>query len=908
MTKVIFGRSAELAVIGDALDAISGTGTALVIEGEAGIGKSTLLKAAADRAAADGYRLLGCSGFQSQTEVGFAGIHELIHPLLGQAAELPPRQRGALMTAFGLDDGPAPDRLLVGLAVLGLLEEAASRRRLLLVVDDVQWLDQSSLDVLAFVARRLTNAPLMLLCAERADLGGPAVRLEGVPRVPVGPLRLDDARQLLAHALRQSPREVDAYLQQRLLEEANGNPLALIELSAALGERCSGTVAFSGEPLPTSRRVERAFLTQLEALPEDSRLLLLVIAAGHGSMAEIHAAARGLGMSLVRELAPLERAGLVTVGGGRIQVRHPLIRSTVYGSAPLSARATVHRALADAAPDPTRAAWHRAEAAFGPDEAVAADLERAAERTRARGAGAESAAMLRRAALLSPDVKDRVRRLAAAADVARGAGLTAEAFSILEEAEPFAEEDCGAQSLAITRFVLHVTAALPGQPAQELVALAAKYPHGDPRQRELLWAAAIECRMHGLAERPRQAVAAALRGLDDAGDDPLTDVAMALVDDVGDGVRLRERLPTLVDRAADSPLLAMSLAFAAEAVSSRTSALRCWTLVQNQSRPRNSSADECESLRGTAHLMIQQGRIQSAVITAQNALRMAEDMNLPMTAGSAAAILARALAWQGHPERARQALDRARQLLAADPAILWNDDAHWAAGLAALCAANHTEALHHLLRMTQHRTSRRWAVADLAEAAAGCDRPDLVRPLVADAEEQARRLGARLDSLLVHRARALLAPTDAEADEHFRAALDGAEGVDAELELARTRLLYGEWLRRHRRIVDARTQLTTALTAFDMAGAAPFTDRAAAELRAAGGTVPGAATAGPAATLTSQELQIAQLAASGLTNREIADRIYVSHHTVAAHLYKLFPKLGITSRGQLHAALGEAAP
>ncbi|MGR6973648.1 helix-turn-helix transcriptional regulator [Streptomyces cynarae] len=904
---MIFGRSAELAVVTDALASISSGGAALVIEGEAGIGKSTLLAAAADRATADGYRLLGCSGLQSQAEVGFAGIHELIHPLLGQAAELPRRQHSALMTAFGLEDGPAPDRLLVSLAVLGLLEEAAMQRRLLLVVDDVQWLDQSSLDVLSFVARRLTNAPLMLLCAERAGLGGWAARLEGVPRLALGPLRLADAQQLLAHTLRQLPHEVDAYLQQRVLEQANGNPLAVIELSAALGERGSGTLAFSGEPLPTSQRVERAFLAQLEALPDRSRLLLLLIAAAHGSVAEIHVAARSVGLSLADDLAPLERASLVVVGGGQIHVRHSLIRSTVYSAAPLSARAIVHRALADATTDSARAAWHRAEAAFGPDERVAADLERAAERTRARGAGAESAAALRRAAVLSPDVKERVRRLAAAADIARGAGLTAEAISILREAEPLAEEHSSAQPLAITRFVLNVTAAIPGQSADELVALAGKYPHGDVMQRELLWAAAIECRMHGLADRPRQAIVAAIRSLDDTRDDPLIDVAKALVDDVGDGLRLQERLPALIDQLGDSPLLAMSLAFAAEAVSHRSSALRCWTHVQNQSRRRSSSADECESLRGTAHLLIQQGSIQAAVITAQNALRMAEDMNLPMTAASAAAFLARALAWQGQAQRARQALDRARQLLAVDSRILWNDDAHWAAGLAALCAGNHTEALYHLLRMSLHRTSRRWAIADLAEAGAECDRPDLVRPLLADVEGQARRLGTRLDNLLVDRAHALLARTDDEAEEYFRAALDGNEGIDAELELARTHLLYGEWLRRRRRIVDARAHLITALTAFDAAGAAPFTERAAAELRAAGVAAPAAAKVGPAATLTSQELQIAQLAASGLTNREIADRIYVSHRTVAAHLYKVFPKLGITSRNQLQAALGDAA-
>lgn len=902
----MIGRSAELAAITGVLAALSDNGSALVIDGEAGIGKSTLLNAAADWAAADGYGRLGCSGLQSQAEVGFAGIHELIHPLLTHTRELPARQRTALMTAFGLEDGPTPDRLLVNLAVLGLLEEAESRRRLLLTIDDVQWLDQSSLDVLAFVARRLANAPLLLLCAERTTVDGPVPQLEGLTRIPLGPLAEPDAEQLLAQTLRNALRTVDRHLQQRVLEQADGNPLAVIELTSAIGERGSDTTIFAGEPLPTTRRVERAFLNQLVVLPDPARLLLLLISASDGSVAEIDCAAKALAIDFGQFLDPLERASLVSVCGGRIQVRHPLIRSTVYGSAPLSTRARVHRALAGAAADPTRAAWHRAEAAFGPDEAVAAELERAAEIARSRGAGAESAAALRRAAVLSPGVGTRVRRLACAAEVARSAGLTAEAISILAEAEPLADGPADAEPLAITRFILNVTAALPGQSAGELVALAGKFAEGEAPQRELLWAAAIECRMHGLPELPRRDVVAALAHLDDVEDDPLVSVAAALVDDTGSGQRLRPHLPRLIEKFSDDPLVLMAMGFAAEAVAERRHAMTCWLRVGNRSRHSGSSADECESLRGSAQLLLIEGRLQAAAIAAQNALRMAQDMNLPMTEASAATILARALIWQGHTGRARRALDHARAALAPDPAILWNDDAHWTAGLAALCAANHTEALGHLLKMSLHRTGRRWAIADLAEAAAGCDQADLVRPLLVDVVIQAELLGAGLELMLVHRAQALLADTDKAAETAFVSALAAGEGAGAELELARTHLLYGEWLRRRRRIVEARTHLSLALSTFDSAGATPFAERTAAELRAAGVSTTTISTTNHAASsLTPQELQIAQLAASGLTNREIADRIYVSHKTVAAHLYKVFPKLGITSRSQLYAALGE---
>lgn len=903
----MIGRAAELATLTAQLDAISTSGTALVVDGEAGIGKSTLLAAAAQWATDHGYAQASCSGLQSQSEVGFAGVHELIHPLLTDVDQLPRRQRSALLTAFGLEDGAAPDRLLVCLAVLGLLEESAAKRRLLLLIDDVQWLDPSSLEVLAFVARRLTHAPLMLLSAERTTADGPVAALDGLTRLSVAPLAAAEARDLLTETLRNAPADIDAHLQQRVLDQANGNPLAVIELAGALSDRGGDTAIFAGEPLPTSRRVERAFLAQLGALPEDSRLLLLLISASVGSLPEISAAAVHLGLDFSRELGPLESRSLVAVGGGRIQVRHPLIRSTVYGSAALASRVAVHRALADSTDDPTKAAWHRAEATFTPDEDVATELERAAERARSRGAGAEATAALRRAAVLSPQSNERVRRLAEAAEVARSAGLINEAVSILSEAEVIADNHCDAEPLAITRFVLNVTAGLPGQSAYDLLALAGKFSDGDPLQRQLLWAAAIECRMHGLNTELRQEVLTAIDRVDDGPGDGMLKVARALVDDTANGgPGLRPRMAALVTEYTDDPLFLMALAFAGEALGERAHAMKCWTRVGARARHRGSPADECESLRGSSQLLLLSGQIQAAVIAAQNSLQTAGDINVPMTAGSAAAILARASTMQGHPDRARHALEQSRCWLGPDPHILWHDDAHWAAGLAALCVGSHTEALHHLRKMGAHRTALRWAIADLAEAALGCGQTHAVAPLITDVEDQARALGTGLELMLAHRAQALISDSDEETERRFETALVAGADADAQIEYARTQLLFGGWLRRHRRIVEARTYLSDALATFDAAGAAPFTERAAAELRAAGVTSMHATTRNTAAeTLTAQELQIAQLAAQGLTNRDIADRIYVSHKTVAAHLYKVFPKLGITRRNQLHSALGQ---
>lgn len=903
----MIGRSAEWAVVTDLLSAASGGGAALVVEGDAGMGKSTLLAAAADWAAAHGFRRVDCCGLQSHAGMGFAAIHQLVHPLLDDAARtLPARQRHALLTAFGLDDGPPPDRLLVSLAVLGLLEEAASQRRLLLVVDDAQWMDQSSLDVLAFVARRLGNAPLVMLAAQRSPVGDSARGLDGLPTLSLGPLPREEAQRLLdcSQPPSDEPTTARTRLQDVVLDQAGGNPLAIIELSAALADDAAGSAIFTGEPLPTSQRVERAFLAQLDTLTEPSRTLLLLIAASDGSLGEICSAAGVLDVDFARALAPLERAGLVRVGGGSLQVRHPLIRSTVYRAATLSSRCLVHDALARVTGDPMRAAWHRAEATVGSDETVAAVLQAAAEEACSRGAGAEAAAAMRRAAALSPESDARIRRLTTAAEWARSAGLIADARNTLREVDSVAGDTPARARTALVRFVLDNATGVPGRSAEDYLALAGECADGDVLHRQMLWAAAVSCRLHGLPEDSRRRVHAALGSID-VPLDPWTEIATALVDDTGYGPIFRRRLPRLVEALADAPLLLTSLASAAEATTERSAALACWEQVQRRARHRSSPADECEGLRGAAQLHLADGRIDAALVAGQSALRMAEDMKLTMTAGSAAASVARALSWRGDAEEAAAALASARALLACAPTILWHDDVRWAAGWAALCVNDFAEAHRHLSAMGAHRTSRRWAIADLAEAAVGSGHGEAVRSRVADVAEEARLLG--FDSMLVHRAQALLADADDDAEAHYEAALNAAS--NAVLETARTHLLFGEWLRRRRRITDARAHLSTAVSAFHAAGAVPLRHRAAAELRAAGVTTAACPPAHRAAALlTAQELQIARMAADGMSNREIADRIYVSHRTVAAHLYKVFPKLGITSRNQLHGALGDTPP
>ncbi|WP_422741943.1 ATP-binding protein [Mycobacterium sp. WMMD1722] len=913
----MLGRADEFSALIAAAGRAARRGGALVVEGEAGIGKTTLLSAVADWARNNGFTVLSCAGVQSQTKVGYAALHELIHPILDHVEALPAHQKDALLAALGLAEPASPDPLHIGVAVLGLIEEAAAQRPLLLIVDDAQWLDGSSLHALTFLGRRVSSSPALLLCAARPDLDGEPALLLSLSRFPLGPVDDATSRALFDHAADgvDGRHPLSDAVRTRLLAEAGGNPLAIAELVKAVAT--SGRQDVDSGPLPTTRRIERVFLEQLDAVPEPSRHLLALISAGDGiSLAELIDAAHRVGLS-ESHLDPLDQADLITVVEGNLRVRHPLIRSVAYGAAPLSRRAAFHRALAEAAVDPMRAAWQRAAAAFGPDESIAAELEAIAQHAQRRGANSEAAAAWRRAAALSPSPDRRVRRLVNAIEPACRAGLTMDAIDILDEVEPLATDLGDLFELAFARFTLGVTAGVAAPSVTTLLELAdrlgaewAEQPTDDQhRQLRLLGAAAAQCRMHGLDAADRHAVAERLHRLEHLGE-PTVDVALATIADTKYARQFRadaERLHTRVD--GDTTGL-MSMGLAAESVSDLAIAQSCWTSAVRIARAQGAPALECEALRGSARAQIISGALNEATISAQSAFRIATDCNLPISAGAAAALLARAHAWRGESRAAQHALTSARQYLPIDTPMLWLDELAWAAGLLALTNHDHQESFTELSQMTRDRGERRWAIADLTEAAVADHRADMVVDLVDEVAAEAATLGSAHLVMLVHRSRALLAGTSRDAEHHFSAALDtdGAAG-QAPLEYARTQLAYGAWLRRRRRIIDARAQLSPALGVFVSRGARPWAQRTRAELRAAGVQIPGQVT--PAAeldaALTPQELQIARLAASGLSNRQIADQIYLSHRTVAAHLYKIFPKLGISSRNQLRGALAADA-
>jgi DNA-binding CsgD family transcriptional regulator/tetratricopeptide (TPR) repeat protein len=914
--SLIIGRDEELGLLARLVDRHRQDGAALLIEGAAGVGKSTLLEHATGLARAAGYRVLRCAGVQRSSPIGFLALHELLHPLLNLTGTLPPRQRTALLSAFAMterDAAVSPDRLLISVAALGLVEEAASRGPLFLAVEDLHWIDRSSADVLAFIGARIERPPVVLLATARTEDGAPALAAAPHQRLLLPALDPDAAAGLL----RRVAGDLSAASHTRILREAAGNPLALREIPLALREFGIQRTTLRSR-LPTTRRLERAFLEQLVNLPAGARrLLLLAAVADTIQVHDLMAAARELGLGMA-DLAPLERAGLVAVSQDRLAFRHPLLRSALHGAASTQEWRSSHLALAAAVPDGSRSAWHRAAATFERDEVVAAELETVAARARRRGAQAEAAAAYQRAALLSPDRDRRASRLALAAETARAAGMSVEAMEILEEVEGLAREPETVARVAHTRTVLSLTAGLSSSPDEDLDALSSRLagPGEETHRVKVLWGAAVNARGRNLPARDRDRIRAALQAIDTTS--PLKPVGLAVLAEPGrsgqplTGLRaelpgLRAELPGLVPRLLDFPLGLLSLAIAAESLQDLDTALTAWELSGQLSHESGAPADEAQSLRGRANLLLLRGRLTEGLADAEYAVRMALDTGQPLVAGMALATAARAHVLLGRGAEADAALARGRDLIGdGGPFVLVSADARWAAGLRALEEFRHRDALLEFTYLEVHPTRAAWAVADRVEAAVRSGRG----PSVLDAVERAANAAQACDCdflrMLVARSRALLDP-GAGAEAQHEESLRAGELAASPLELARSRLAFGEWLRRERRIVQAREHLALALDAFAAAGARSFAERARAELRAAGEVPgPGRPAARPGATLTAQELQVARMAVSGLSNREIADRIYLSHRTVSTHLYKMFPKLGVTSRLQLRRALADA--
>lgn len=886
-------------------DRIRRRGDALVVRGVAGIGKSALLDAIGERARERGGTVVTTTGTQSEARLPFGGLHQLLLPFLHRVANRPDPQRKALNVAFGITEGDAPDVFLIGLATLGLITEREPETPLLLMVDDAHWLDRSSAEVLAFVARRLEMEPVIMLFAVRDGIPS-ALEEAGLPDLVLAGLDEVASRTLLE----QHGAGLSEELKQRILVEAAGNPLALIELPAAA---VNLALTRAPEPLPLTARLEATFATRLTALDASARTLLLLAALEDGELAELSRAAEALlGVRIdVDDWTVTVASGLGTFDEHGFGFRHPLMRSAVHQAATREQRRLAHAAIAQAlAGDPDRAVWHQAAAVQGPDEEVASALDATADRARFRGALDVAFAALERAAGLTADPRLRALRLSRAGDLAYQLGRSEEAVRLLRAALHLGQLPAH-ESVRASFDIETLTRAWSDAATIRRFARVAEdlADRGDARSAlEALGAVSVRSYWDQLDDATRQHMAATVERLAVPVDHPQRLAALALIDPVHRGPEVISRIEQLSPVGMPSPDEAMAVGRAAMAVWADNLALPFLRHAVDGYRSDGRLARLAQCLAFEAWADINCGAARAAITSAAEAARLAEEghqLRYVIAANLAHAIAATEL---GEEETAARLVADAEAVLLPMGVNPQLSLVAFARGRAALAAQRPGEAFHDLVRIFDDMDPAYqpyvcgWALADLVDAAVRSDGDlDLVRGLVRKWEQIAAETSAPHLEVQLAYAAALLADS-ATAEQRFRIAMtSGAAGWP--FYAARAQLAYGAWLRRQRRGADSRTPLREAARVFDALGLRRFADRARRELRASGERarrrVPEAWT-----ELSPQELQIAQLASEGLSNREIGERLYLSHRTVSTHLYRLFPKLGITSRTQLRVVLG----
>jgi DNA-binding CsgD family transcriptional regulator len=899
------GRAGERAVLDRLLEAARGGHSAvLVIRGEAGIGKTALVRYAARQAA--GFRVAQIAGVEAEMELPFAGLHRLCAPMLARLDTLPDPQQNALRVAFGLSSGDAPDRFLAALAVLTLLAEVAEERPLLCLVDDAQWLDGTTLQVLGFIARRLLAEPVALVFTVRE--ASDDRELADLPELSLGGLEDDDARALLAAVI---PGALDDRVADRLLAETRGNPLAIVELSRGrrAGELAGGFVLPGTGTLPS--RIEDHYRRRIATLPEPTqRLILLAAADPVGDATLLWRAAAALGVE--RQAAePAAEEQLLEIGA-QVRFRHPLVRSAAYRAASLTDRRTVHGALAaatDPETDPDRRAWHRAHAAIAPDEEVARELIESASRAQGRGGIAAAAAFLERAVTFTPDPGERASRALTAAEVKLEAGDLSAAGSLLAAADAGPLDALG-QARAQRVHAQIAFDARRGSDAPPLLLRTAQ--RLEPLDAELArethlkaLVAAIYAARLAADPTPADVARAALSA--PIGPEPLSSGELLLL---GLATRLTEgyavAAPKLTaalgahraeERHSDWSWVAYSLA-----------AMELW----DDDAWLELASSQAELTRATGALIllpfaldylatfqIEAGNLSLAAALIEEA----QSLDLGVRAETLPYVPLRLAAWQGDVSTTLSLVEvmtcgaRARgegcALTVADyaTAILYNGlGEHELAFEAAQKAAAADEI-----------ATSSWALPELIEAAARSGRQDIARESLDQLRERTSASGTTWAKGTEARASALLADRES-AEQLHRTAIEALGQSRLAAHLARARLGYGEWLRRENRRVDAREQLHQAHDVFLMMGASGFADRARRELLASGEKVRKRRD-DTRDELTPQEKHIARLARDGRTNPEIGAELYISPRTVEWHLGQVYAKLGITSRKELRGAL-----
>ena len=888
----------------------AGRSGVLVVAGEAGIGKTAMLELVRDTAISAGFRAEQSVGAESETQFAFSGLHQLCGRLLDRAGTLPEPQRAALGVALGLRGGPTPDRFLVGLAALNLLAEVAEEHPLLCLVDDAQWLDQASAQVLAFVARRVAAERIVLVFALRDPTPGDVRPFAGLPELRLGELAETDARTLLATGL---PTPLDEQVRGRILAEARGNPLALLELprGAQPAQRAGGFELPDAVSVP--RRIEDFYQHRSGSLPAETQSLLLVAAAEPtGEVALLWRAAEHLGIG--REAAaPAEAAGLLEIDS-RVRFRHPLVRSAVYRAATPPDRRRAHGALAaatDPRVEPDRRVWHRAQAVSGTDEEVAAELERSAGRARARGGSAAAGAFLQRAAELTPDPARRAGRALEAAHVKHQAGASKAALELLTVAAagPLDARQRARLQLLRARVDFQLTRA-DGVSGMLLYAAEALAP--------LDAALARETYLHALD-------AALLIGGSDRGLSVL---------EVAEAARAAPAPPGpagAVDLLLDGLVATYTQGYGSGAPVLRR-ALEAFR-IQETAGPGRYGDDSWLWLASRTAMGLYDDDL--ALVLVDRHVRLAREAGalaaLPaaLTALSVTLLLTGELAHAAELAAESTAITRATGALPlrnaqlvlaawcgreAETLQLHASTAQGAVGSAdsaEVTIAQYALAVLHnalgdypaaeeaaaLASASYELTNSNLALPELVEAAVRAGRPEGAAAALEQLGTRARASGTPWARGLHARSRALVS-TGPVAEEHYREAIERLRSCRIATHLARTHLVYGEWLRREGRRQDARDELRTAHELLSDMGAEAFAARAARELRATG-EHPRTRSAQPTDALTAQELHIARLVAAGATSREVGAQLFLSPRTIEAHLRNIFRKLGITSRRQL---------
>ena len=906
-THSLVGRDAELEALAGMVSRISDRGGAIIVLGEPGVGKSALLLATARLGRSSGLQVLETTGVESETQLPFAGLHQLVRPLLGSLADLPDVQQQALLAAFGGATTAPPERFMIALAVLNLIAEAAAGKPVLIVADDVQWLDRPTQEVLAFVARRITADPVVLAGGVRTGHEVPFASA-GLTELRIGGLGDGSARTLLqAHA-----GDLSAADRERILKEAQGNPLALIELSTALRTALAEGIELLPPFLPLTKRLERAFAARLADLPQPTRDAVLVAAVDSADdLPEILAAASALaGQRIsVAALEPAEQIGLIRFDDMHVHFRHPLVRSAVIGAEPPTRRADANLVLAEVlVDDPYRRTWHRAQAITGPDDEVADELEASHLMSLRRGSVAEAIWALERSAQLTTDSSVRGRRLLLAAEHAFGLGRADLVDELLRRAARMPLSPIDLARMEWLREIFHD--GVPGDPARVLelceMASQALAAADTGLALNLLLGAALRCWWSDTGPEARKAVVAVCDQLDGMQDDPRQVAVLAVAEPLRQGSRVIKRLQGVVLEGVTDPADLWLLGMAAHAVGEPVYAADFLARAETKLRDdgRLGLLSQVLALQvldnvelgdwGKADAALHEGR-QLALETGQSIWDIGTQ--------TLTAIMA---ALHGDNDRAQAVAGEAEQ--AANGRRL-NDllsCVQLARGIGLTSAGEYDAACDALRRLFDpddaafHETERFHGVMFLAEAAAHAGRVSEAQAIISALEADARTT----TSMTLHRhlsyARAVLAPDD-EAEELYHRALR-EELVRWPWLRSRIELAYGSWLRRQRRVAESRKYLRSAQITLDLIGASSWAEQARAELRAAGERAVSPVAVG-LSTLSAQELQIAKLAAQGLSNREIGQRLYLSPRTIGSHLYRIFPKLDITSRTELVARL-----